>query len=126
MTARAARSVYRAVLRLCDQFDAEPALKALLSRGGGPAAAGNGCDSALRAFLGSTTFYVPALPSPRSARAAARNAFRLPDGRLDDGLEAMRLLQARPCAKGPRPPTQGYLHSALPRSLTAPVARRAP
>jgi hypothetical protein len=43
---------------------------------------------------------VPALPRPRSAAEAVRAAFRAPrDGRegdLDQGLQAMRLLQVRP------------------------------
>ena len=72
--------------------------QALLSRDPYDGPHGEGCtsfDAALQRFLGSSCFYVPALPQPRGAAAAVRDAFRHTGGDLDAGFEALRALQVR-------------------------------
>jgi hypothetical protein len=57
-------------------------------------------------FLGSAAFYVPALPAPRRATDAVRDAFRSPRGAgdVDAGLHALRLLQVRAARRGASQP----------------------
>ena len=72
--------------------------QALLSRDPFAGPHGEGCtsfDAALQRFLGSSQFYVPALPQPRGAASAVRDAFRQAGGDLDAGFEALRTLQVR-------------------------------
>ena len=110
---RAGRALARALARAAGRADRDARLKGLVEApegllrgpggGGAPPAGAGGSPlaGALREFLGSSRWYVPGVPGPRSARAAVWAAWARARVRaaeegwdLDHGFAALRIFNA--------------------------------